>query len=299
MPPTRPKRHRVNVSANTIDRLKLPNESAAIPEQWCPDKLTMEEVYKACNILASLGLSLEIASMILNFAEYWPVQRFARNVPLSLEAGITLDYYESSALYLQTGPLGYGEGFDLLPLATPRKVAFRIVSKDSGSELDLAGTYKNESSWFDASIFREDESWTGNDKDRQEPIQALERGLMEDGVLETLEQWGRGGAAMERGEVAMYYLGHNPHVPPRQLAPDGLNLTGGFKFVNNTHWLVQRNLCAGREFLEHVVEWKSESTKDMGDDEYPSNGAGSGRNFVNTLQRGDRIAVWARAFVSG
>jgi len=131
---------------------------------------------------------------------------------------------------------------------------------------------------------------------RQEPIQVLERGLIEDGVLETLERWGRGGAAMERGEVAMYYVGNNPNVPPRQLAPDGSNLTGGFKFVNNTHWLVQRNLGAGKEFLEHTVTWKSGSTKAVGDDESPPNGAGSGRNFINTLQRGDRIAVWARAY---
>ena len=295
--PTRSKQ-RISVSATTIHRSKLPSESLSVPRKWDPDKATAEDIHNVRDILRTLGFPLEIVFMILNFAEYWYKQQFTRNVPLELEAGVSLSYYESSALYLQTGPLGYGDFFDLLPVARPSKVVFRIVSRDSGQGSDFAGTYQHQTSWFDASIFREDESWTGNDKDRQEPIQVLERGLKEDGVLELLENWGRGGAAMERGELAMWYVGHNPNVPPKQLAPDGINLIGGFKFVKNTHWLIQRNLRAGEEFLEHKIEWKSESAKDTGVGKYSINGAGSGKNFVNTLRRGDRIGVWARTFVS-
>jgi hypothetical protein len=259
--------------------------------KWNPDTITTDDIYKVCEILASLGLSLELAAMILNFAEYWQVQRFSRSVPLALEAGFVVDYVEASALYLQTGPVGYGDGFDLQPVATPRKVVFRIVSHDGGdrtSYRELLDTYQNGASWIDATIFREDESWTGS---RQEPIHVLERGLIEDGMLDALEGWERGGAAMKRGETAIYYLGHNPNILPSQLSQGGPKMKGGFELVKNLKWLVQRNRRGEKKFLEHTIEWKSEC-KDMSD------GAGSGRGFVDSLQRGDRIGVWPRAWVS-
>jgi hypothetical protein len=299
MPRTRSNR-RVNLPVNSTDRSKLPNASPLISKKWNPDTITIDDIREVCEILLSRGLSLELAAMILNFAEYWQVQRFTRNVPLTLEAGFVLDYVEASALYLQTGPLGYGEGFDLLPAAIPRKVVFRIVSRDSGDRSchsEVLGTYRNGASWIDASIFREDESWTGNDKDRQEPIHVLERGLIEDGMLDALEGWQRGGAAMKRGETAMYYLGHNPNKLPSQLSQGGPKIKGGFELVKNKQWLVQRNLCGGEEFLEHRIEWKSECTKDMSD-KWILDGAGSGRGFIDSLQRGDRIGVWPRAWVS-
>ena len=52
-------------------------------------------------------------------------------------------------------------------------------------------------------------------------------------------------------------------------------------------------------YLEHTVVWKREDVGELREEEWPLNGSGSGINFVTSLQRGDRIGVWARANVSG
>jgi hypothetical protein len=118
---------------------------------------------------------LQIADAILDLAEYWRKQHFSYEKPVDIASGMMgLPLPETSSLYRQTGPLGYDDGFDELPLVRLRKVVFRLVSReDSPCSLERYGTYLSfgDNLWFDVSIYHEDESWTGGE--RQEPIHAL------------------------------------------------------------------------------------------------------------------------------
>lgn len=60
-------------------------------------------------------------------------------------------------------------------------------------------------------------------------------------------------------------------------------------------WLLQRNAKGSYKVKEHKVEW---TTAEVHEDEWAEDGAGKGYNFVNSLRRGDRIAVWARSDVT-
>lgn len=139
--------------------------------------ITIEDISQAFQHLVSLKLPLEIASIILDYAEYWYIQRFSRKTPVEL-VFCADDLPEVSTLYLQTDAIGTGEEFDELATAKPQKVAFRTISGTGEAPCDesLLGRYtspaKFYSSWFDVSIFREDESWPGNN-DRQEPVFTL------------------------------------------------------------------------------------------------------------------------------
>jgi hypothetical protein len=98
-------------------------------------------------------------------------------------------------------------------------------------------------------------------------------------------------------------------------------------------WLVQRNKTAAKHIMEYRVVWMAEPTtvaerashvvvatepdKPVTDPDgsvdtsistlpdsveedsaWPADGAGNGRGFVNKVEIGDRIALWARAKVS-
>ncbi|KAF2806865.1 uncharacterized protein BDZ99DRAFT_465625 [Mytilinidion resinicola] len=58
-------------------------------------------------------------------------------------------------------------------------------------------------------------------------------------------------------------------------------------------WHIQRNMCASPQERTHEVEWREGSAFD------PSLGSGDGKGFCETLQPGDRIAIWARALYPG
>jgi hypothetical protein len=140
-----------------------------------PNAITASQTNAAHLALISLGLPPEIATNILDLAEYWCKQTFSRKVPIHLYTGITLDWLESSCLYLQTEPLGLGDNLPHLPLVKPQKVVFRIVSCDNDAIFSSdrerpSWRYYNNLSWFNGSIFREDESWAG--KRRRDPMRA-------------------------------------------------------------------------------------------------------------------------------
>jgi hypothetical protein len=324
-----------------------------------PDAITIAEIHETQNALVELGLSAEIAALILNFAEYWCVQHFSLSTPLAIGYGFAqirppgtshrTSLKEASSLYLQTGPIGCGEDYDALPLIKLMKVVFRIVSRDEGETMDMGriGTFLNGSSWLDASIIREDESWTGGE--RQEPAMALMT-LAPVDVLQNIE-------AYARGEGVPWYLGNNPFELPPWFCRDGdrTKLKGGFKLVPHGErltWLLQRNRVSCYDFSDNRIEWKenvSENYREVGEqwwtedieklrgkpndsyevnrdwmpdefatvtgntswkngistnneaakeEDWPVDGSGSGRNFVKSLQRGDRIGIWARTLVS-
>jgi hypothetical protein len=264
-----------------------------------PNEITIEEIYAAQATLVSFGLPPEIATIILDFAEYWHQQRCTKEVPLKLLSR-SLDFTEVSSLYLQTPSIGRGEGLDELSVVRPRKVVFRLTSQNINLHFGR-GLYENNRSWFDASIFREDESWTGGD--RQEPIYALHLKAISAAPFAGID---RDQEKLEPGdEFAIYYWGNDPFTLPPWFCQDGSKFPGGFKVIHNGEkptWLLQRNRYmsdTSEGYLEHTVVWKREDVGELREEEWPLNGSGSGINFVASLQRGDRIGVWARANVSG
>jgi hypothetical protein len=252
----------------------------------------IEDIFLVRDMFLSIGLPLEIISRIFNLAEYWCKQTYIRNTPLDMFVR-HLDLIDNTSLYLQTGPLGYGEGFDELPYVRVWKVCFWLVSRDptTSSSPGTRGTYLNASSWFDASIFRPDKSWPS--ADRIEPIQALKDAVPDGYMLNVAED--------ERGESAMFYEWNSPYDFPRWYSPDGQKVAGGFQVVKNGEkqmWLLQRNIISFRPFSEHGIEWTRDKLKEFKEILWPSNGCGHGINFVASLERGDRIGVWAKAAVS-
>jgi hypothetical protein len=331
------------------------------PKLFDPDAITVVEIFATRNALAALGLPIELVARILNFAEYWCVQHFSQTTPLHMGVGLAqvrpyrgynagLGTKEASSLYLQTGPIGYGEGLNNLSLAVPKKTIFRVVCRDEGENMEVGriGTFLNHASWLDASIIREDESWTGGD--REEPMILLMSRAPRD-VLQNTEEYAL-------GQGVMWYLGYDPFTFPEWLCRDGerTKLQGGFKIVPHGErltWLLQRNRVSCMEYAEKSIEWRDEVCKDYKEvgekwwtddydpevlnrapknaneawerewmpplditrdtywkngasmngeeakgEEWPIDGSGSGRDFVKSLQRGDRIGIWARTLVS-
>jgi len=269
--------------------------SRPVLEMFDPNAITIEEVYAAHVALVSYGFPSEIAAVILDFAEYWHQQRCSKKVPLKLYPSSD-QFWEVSSLYLQTPPIGRGEGLDKLPIIRPRKVVFRLASRDRNAHFE-GSSYENKQSWFDASIFREDESWAG---DRQEPIHAFHAEAISVAPFTELDQRQK---ELEPGDkLALSYRSHDPHRIPPWFCRQGSRLKGGFKIVQDGEkpmWLLQRNrhyYYSAEGYLQHTIVWKREHIGDPRREEWPVNGSGSGINFVRSLERGDRIGIWAKVW---
>jgi hypothetical protein len=234
------------------------------------------------------GLPLELADMILERAEYWAVERSTTQREVSISPRPSLanpgGVDPAACLYLQTAPLAAGEhGLADARFVRCRKVVVRVVARDQGwaSDASAHGGYRGAFSWFDASIARADE---------RAPSQELLSPLV------TLMAGPFGSEHGNQNQVnrANFYVTTAPEREVHSLA------RGGWHFVANGDkvvWKVQRNKVAHREYLEHTVVWRDDDEIDDEEDEWPENGNGKGRGFVSSLERGDRILIWARAMV--
>lgn len=255
---------------------------------------TVASIQAARALLAARGLPLELADMVLERAEYWAVERAETDRVLSVASRPSLAdphrYDPAACPYLQTGPLGRGAGEGGLagaPFARCRKVVVRVRAKDQGwaSEAE-AGTYRGAFSWFDASVVR--------------PVEA--EGEPSLSPLMTLMAGPFSAEHRNQNQVnwANFYLTTEPHREAHALG------RGGWRFVENEAdggvvWLVQRNKVAQRDFLEHTIEWRDDDPEEgeegEEEEEWAEDGKGNGRGFVASLERGDRIIIWARAMV--
>lgn len=140
-----------------------------------------------------------------------------------------------------------------------KSVAFKIRSRDQGwADAGGHGTYNNSHTWFEASILKRVEQ-----SDHQLPLEDS------NGMPLTF------GSVMNARESLLRY-------------------GWDFKFVDGDKcvWKVHNNVTAERRFREHNVRWvKGEKTLVW-------IGMGSGKGFVENLQPGDLIVLWARAEVS-
>jgi hypothetical protein len=148
-----------------------------------------------------------------------------------------------------------GGKFKDVSIAKPRKVVFKIKSTDNAGDLGVPGTYDNRS-WFDASIFREDEAWTG--KSRSNPMQAIKH---------CCQTWDIGGGFCQGKpeddvDCALIHRGKDPAVLPKWLCPDQDEIIRyGYKLIKNGSklmWLLQQNHNGSSTIAEHTVEWTHE-----------------------------------------
>jgi hypothetical protein len=231
-----------------------------------PNAITIPEIYEAHFALTvGLGLPSEITVDILDFAEYWYKQVFTRRIPARLEVPEgSATYEEVSCLYLETDRLGYGPQIQNVSIAKPRKVLFKIKSHDGG-ECGVPGTYNN-SSWFDASIFRHDEAWTG--KSRSSPMQVIKHYCP---TWDIGQGFCRGKRGQPEGDYALIHRGKNPAVLPKWLCPDqDETIRCGYKLVKNGNklmWLLQQNHNGSSNIAEHTVEWTDEYQEEEEDED--------------------------------
>jgi len=94
--------------------------------------------------------------------------------------------------------------------------------------------------------------------------------------------------------------GNKVHVPTTLSRPSidclkrhGFSLIPPHNSASEPVWRIQSNLCAYVSETTHEVEWREGQQFD------PSPGSGDGKYFLETLQPGDRIGVWARALYPG
>jgi hypothetical protein len=92
----------------------------------------------------------------------------------------------------------------------------------------------------------------------------------------------------------------SPIVPPLPIPPylavsanQIRNSLARYNYTVLTPWLVQRNMTASREEREHEVEWRSDRLSE------PAPGAGDRKRFCEELRPGDRVGLWARAMFPG
>jgi hypothetical protein len=268
-------------AVNLVSSFIFPSDSDVA--LFNPERITLDQVNAAYQLLSKAGLPSEIALMILDYAEYWVYEHYVREAKCIANAMLGNNVHECASLYTHTTPLTAQLG--PVPLLKPRKVVFKLKSRDQGWSNNTVdhGTYRGAQSWFEATIFREDEEFQG--QTRREPLE----GLLLSGVESEVPRYQMSNTA------PLFFVGSNPEQMMRIVKRNGYGCRpNGDKLT----WMLQRNLVASTRAVEHTVEWTlNDDIIDPSEEESPETGAGFGRGFVAALEKGDRIGIWARAMV--
>jgi hypothetical protein len=273
-----------NIASSAVNFVSSFINPSVEMEQFDPTRITLSQATAAHEELVSTGLPPELALIVLDYAEYWVHEHFTRTARLWASAPNGATDPQCASLYTHTTPLT--STLDPIPLLKPRKVTFKLKSKDQGwsDNTEDHGTYKGSFSWFEAAIFLEDESFEGTT--RREPLE----GLLLSGVGSQVPQY------QMASNAPLFFVGNSPEDMMRTVKRNGYECRRNGERLT---WLLQRNRVASQEYLEHTVEWTlDDGARETREEEWSEDGAGTGRGFVNALQSGDRIGVWARAMVS-
>ncbi|KAJ7648812.1 hypothetical protein DFH06DRAFT_1050129 [Mycena polygramma] len=223
---------------------------------FSPFECSLDDLLATRDILLHL-FPLELVYIILDLADRRVRTKSVRAQHAHVAAARWPDN-NASLCYLLTPPMlnSYTHNDETIHLRIS-SVEFTTSSHDQGwcSEAGLQGTYAGHS-WFEASIMRPGRA----------PNADTWITLAEDGPVKLDPK-----------------IQYDPMLEVPRSSPN-----------NKTRWMVQRNLCAHREFREHVVTWGSRTVARESD-----TGAGDGAGFVTQLRAGDRIAVIARAQFPG
>ena len=105
-------------------------------------------------LTADLGFPTELADMIIDFAEYWPVLETSRKEHVSVGGSYTNGNNTALLYLLLDEPIPKPQGEEHVVV---RDVKFRIKSCDQGWSDDRRdhGTYRGSWTWFEACILRQ------------------------------------------------------------------------------------------------------------------------------------------------
>ncbi|KAF2629997.1 hypothetical protein BU25DRAFT_336368 [Macroventuria anomochaeta] len=245
-----------------VQRL-LPLFNSWLPEPWVLD---YKDVLEARALLKALGLPMELALEILDYAEYWPTRQFSIEEERTVKVAATMFRSSAAGLCLDADIFNdpnvdsLREGGEKVKV---KAIEFHIRSRDQGwTSEPTRGTFST-SSWLETSILRGVDDY--NTK--------LPPSCWLDSVFESPQSF-------------------QQHVTPR-----GWQLTRRPKCAEqgpqggegDLAWYLQGNRVATQGHTEeyHIL-WTH--------DDYEGNeGSGRGDDFLSELKEGDRLLVWARA----
>jgi hypothetical protein len=229
---------------------------------------TATEIHRVDKLLRSFNLPVELRISILDFAEYWVKESHVKNNPFKLAFG-------QSALFFQTDPIGCKGEF-----LRPIKIDFEIYSSMLYNvEHDDKASKNVLLSWFEASIFRRDDHWKG--EQQQTPLQAA-------------ISWSPlGHQPYTDNDSVMIYTEDDLYSTPNWLRRDALKLKGGYELIGDGHdpfWF----LTSSDTGLPCRILSKQTVTWDKRIIILPVTGSTKKNKFLSLLQTNDIIGLWAR-----
>ncbi|KAF2025065.1 hypothetical protein EK21DRAFT_104260 [Setomelanomma holmii] len=234
------------------------------PTDYTP---SYQDVCQARAILQFLKLPTELVLQIIDHAQYWPRQTFATSPDRPRIAAVHHGPRAShAALCLDVGLFDNATVHPMLKAREIPKIKsleFTVVSRDQGWTSERTQGTFNTSSWVEASILRR-----VHGTDIRSPCPQFANASPHDPSDFHKSVVDQGWFLVKRPESA------------KQGPQDG---EGDFA------WYLQGNrVAAGRE--EYHIFWADDGSEG-------NTGAGKGEGFLDELQYGDRILVWARAKV--
>jgi hypothetical protein len=227
-----------------------------------------DDVCQARAILKTLSLPTELVLQVLDHAQYWPEHRFLASPESPRVAAAPVGQISHAVLCLDAGIFSNStvnpmrKGGEIFKI---KSLEFECVSRDQGWTSEMTrGTFQT-SSWLEVSILRRN-----GDNNAHSPVPRFVNTWISDPSGLHMSVADQGWHLVKRPESA------------EQGPQDG---EGDFA------WYLQGNQVAvSREGLKYRVVWAENGNEG-------NEGAGSGEGFLQELQDGDRILVWARAKV--
>jgi hypothetical protein len=240
----------------------------AFPEQapgpFVPD---YTDVRKARALLTALKLPTELVLDILEYAQYWPSLTWSTPPGDLTTAAVRVPHHSQARLCIDV-PVATNHVFsDMFPTETAveiKAIEFRIKSQDQGwTSEHTHGTYIT-SSWLEVSILRQNTDENIDDP----PSISLDGSYIDPRDLQE-ELAPHGQMLVKRPE----HLEDGPQGGEGGLA-----------------WYLQGN-CVANPLTTYNVLWTRDGFEG-------NEGTGNGEGFLEALEKGDRLLVWARAKVS-
>jgi hypothetical protein len=229
-------------------------------------------------LVSHLRMPMELADMIIDFAEYFPSIISRLSDPITCVARAA-NNYKAASLALLSEPVPMAQTHD--ELVRVRSVKFTITSADQGWGGERPDTYMASYSWFSTAIYR--------------PRRGLDDpdASLENQSDRSSAQVPRNGAA---NNIPQYVPNPDLDVRTSNLAivvPDDRSAVGG----TNGVWKVQSNLVGHRTPILHEIEWFKGQRVTERDRHH--DGGEDGVGFVELLQPGDQIGLYAEAEFPG
>ncbi|KAK1231569.1 MAP kinase kinase kinase activity protein [Marasmius sp. AFHP31] len=220
-----------------------------------PLTITLSNFRATHALLQQLRLTDTLIDLIFSLANYHPRQIYHRSERVTYRAN-DFNYLAISGIYLSTPPLPKTSEYLKLTY-----VKFNMSAADQGWAANGGeGTYSNSHTWFEVSILK--------------PIRAHASSTpFEESSLTKL-------SFLDPERAQTFFRGK------------------GWDFKNTGQqvtWRVHSNVTANQSFLGYEARWvrgeKTQRRYEVG----RGIGLGDGKGFVELLEAGDRIVLWARA----